>query len=162
SGQLAAGQQVSDTADANAPDPALGRAAVLSDNGLRPAMGTFASLTSSPSTSGTSPATAGPTKPGKPDPNQVASLGPTQTSAATPPLVGPPPNAWQAWADVRGSGWDNSASAGDIQGTQVNALAGLTRRLAPDFLVGALAGYEHFNYSSQLLNGRLEGDGWTV
>ena len=161
SGQLAAGQQLSDSADAQTPDPALGRAAVLSDLGTKPAPSTFASLTSSSNAGRDQPAAAGPTKPGASNPNQVASLDPKQTAAA-PQLVGPSPTAWQAWADVRGSGWDNSGQAGDIHGTQVNTLVGLTRRLAPDFLVGALAGYEHFDYSSQLLNGRLTGDGWTV
>ena len=161
SGQLAAGQQLSDSAAADMPDPALGRAAVLSDLGTKPAMGTFAAMTSSPQTARDQPPSAGPTKPGASNPSQVAALDPKQTAAA-PTLVGPAPTAWQAWADVRGSGWDNSGAAGDIHGTQVNTLVGLTRRLAPDFLVGALAGYEHFNYSSQLLNGRLEGDGWTV
>jgi hypothetical protein len=157
-GQLAAGQQLPDQAGADAPDPALGRAMVLSDNGTRPAMS--ASMMSSNPSRNQLPGT-GPGKPGQTDPNQVASLAPAQTAAA-PTLVGPTPTAWQAWADVRGSGWDNSGAAGDIHGTQVNTLVGLTRRLAPDFLVGALAGYEHFNYSSQLLNGRLNGDGWTV
>ncbi|HEV2186445.1 MAG TPA: Ig-like domain repeat protein [Stellaceae bacterium] len=161
SGQLAAGQQLSDAADAQTPDPALGRAAVLSDLGTKPAPSTFASLTASSNAAHDQPAAAGPTRPGASDPKQVASLGPTQAAAA-PTLVGPSPTAWQAWADVRGSGWDNSGQAGDIHGTQVNTLVGLTRRLAPDFLIGALAGYEHFDYSSQLLNGRLTGDGWTV
>jgi len=41
-------------------------------------------------------------------------------------------------------------------------LAGVTWRPASDFIVGALAGYESFNYSSDLLTGQLDGNGWTV
>ena len=45
---------------------------------------------------------------------------------------------------------------------QVNALAGLTRKFTPNFLVGVLGGYERFDYSSQAFNGVLKGDGWTA
>jgi hypothetical protein len=72
------------------------------------------------------------------------------------------PKEWLAWVDVRGTGWNTNVQAGDIRGGQVNALAGLTRRITPDFLVGVLGGYESFDYTSQLLNGRLKGDGWTA
>jgi hypothetical protein len=63
---------------------------------------------------------------------------------------------------VRGAGWNTDPSAGDIRGGQINAIAGLTRKLTPDLLVGVLGGYENFDYTSQTLNGRLKGDGWTV
>jgi outer membrane autotransporter protein len=66
------------------------------------------------------------------------------------------------WVDVRGTGWDTETNAGDIDGTQVNALAGLTWRAAPDLILGALAGYETFNFSSELLSGIIDGGGWTV
>jgi outer membrane autotransporter protein len=79
-----------------------------------------------------------------------------------PPLLPVAPRVWQLWADVRGTGWSTDQSVGDIHGGQINAIAGLTRKLTPDFLVGVLGGYENFNYDSQLLNGRLKGDGWTV
>jgi hypothetical protein len=78
---------------------------------------------------------------------------------APPP---PPPAQWLAWADARGTGWNTSLSAGDIRGGQVNAVAGLTRKITPDVLVGVFGGYENFNYTSQLLAGTLKGDGWTV
>ena len=74
----------------------------------------------------------------------------------------PAPREWLAWADVRGTGWNTGVQTGDIRGGQTNALAGLTRKLMPDFLVGVFAGYESFNYTSQMLNGRLKGDGWTA
>jgi uncharacterized repeat protein (TIGR01451 family) len=79
---------------------------------------------------------------------------------APPPFAAP--KVWQLWADVRGTGWNTDPSAGDIRGGQINAIAGLTRKLTPDFLVGVLGGYENFDYTSQTLNGRLKGDGWTV
>jgi hypothetical protein len=79
---------------------------------------------------------------------------------APPPFAAP--KVWQLWADVRGTGWNTDPSAGDIRGGQINAIAGLTRKLTPDFLVGVLGGYENFNYISQTLNGRLKGEGWTV
>ena len=79
-----------------------------------------------------------------------------------PPLVARSPQEWRVWADVRGTGWNTDVSAGDIVGGQVNALLGVTRRLTPDFLIGVLGGYETFDYSSNTLNGRLKGDGWTA
>jgi uncharacterized repeat protein (TIGR01451 family) len=79
-----------------------------------------------------------------------------------PPLVPAAPKEWLLWADVRGTGWNTDPSAGDIRGGQINAIAGLTRKLTPDFLIGILGGYENFDYTSQTLNGRLKGDGWTV
>jgi hypothetical protein len=81
----------------------------------------------------------------------------TQTSR---PFV--PPKEWLLWADVRGTDWNTDPSSGDIRGGQVNAIAGLTRKLTPDFLIGVLGGYENFDYSSETLNGRLKGDGWTL
>ena len=72
------------------------------------------------------------------------------------------PKEWLLWADVRGTNWNTAASAGDIKGGQVNALVGLTHRFTPDFLLGILGGYENFNYTSDTLNGRLKGDGWTA
>jgi Bacterial Ig-like domain (group 3)/Autotransporter beta-domain len=80
----------------------------------------------------------------------------------SPPLVVAAPKVWQLWADVRGTGWSTDQSVGDIHGGQINALAGLTRKVTPNFLIGVLGGYENFSYDSQLLNGRLKGDGWTV
>jgi hypothetical protein len=77
-----------------------------------------------------------------------------------------PPRApapdWLAWADIRGTGWTTNQQTGDIRGGQINALLGITRKVTPDFLVGVLGGYENFDYTSQLLNGRLKGDGWTI
>jgi hypothetical protein len=91
-----------------------------------------------------------------------AALAFDKTVVTKAPPLPPAPKVWLLWADVRGTGWDTSAAAGDIRGGQINAIVGLTRKLAPDLLVGILAGYENFDYTSQTLNGRLKGDGWTA
>ena len=77
----------------------------------------------------------------------------------------PPPaviHRWLAWVDVRGADFDRTTAGSDLKGVQVNTLAGITHRVTPDFLVGVLGGYEHFDYSSQAFNGVLRGDGWTT
>lgn len=61
--------------------------------------------------------------------------GPTKA----PPLAAAPttvvPRDWLAWVDVRGTEFDRDAT-NDLNGTQVNAVGGVTRRLTPDLLVG--------------------------
>jgi hypothetical protein len=79
---------------------------------------------------------------------------------------------WLFWIDVRGSGIDRVTStvtaagltttAASLYGAQVNALAGLTYRMRPNFLVGVVGGYEDFSYTEQDINGKLTGNGWTV
>ena len=80
---------------------------------------------------------------------------------------------WLGWAEVHGSILDRWGSPGGgslgvpvsapmLYGSQVNMLAGLTRRLVPNLVVGVLGGYETFDYRSDALQGRLKGDGWTV
>jgi hypothetical protein len=73
---------------------------------------------------------------------------------------------WLGWAEVRGVTLDrsgnNGAGTSALHGNQINLVAGLTRKLAPDFLVGAFGGYETFDYRSDQLQGRLKGDGWTA
>jgi Autotransporter beta-domain/Bacterial Ig-like domain (group 3) len=93
------------------------------------------------------------------------------------PTKAPPPRYieqrdWLAWAEVRGAVLDHwgsgtgvggtVAGASMLYGSQVNLIAGLTRRLTPNFLVGVLGGYETFDYRSDALQGHLTGDGWTV
>jgi hypothetical protein len=63
---------------------------------------------------------------------------------------------------VRGSDFWRGTFGDDLKGEQVDAFAGLTRRISPNFVVGVLGGYEHFDDSSQPFNGVLKGDGWTV
>jgi Bacterial Ig-like domain (group 3)/Autotransporter beta-domain/IPT/TIG domain len=78
---------------------------------------------------------------------------------------------WLFWVDVRGTGIDRwsapttlgtPVSQSSLYGQQVNALMGMTYKVAPNFIVGALGGYEQFNYTEQDVNGKLTGDGWTV
>jgi len=72
------------------------------------------------------------------------------------------PRVWQLWIDVRGSGLrGRSGTQSDLSGDQVNVTVGLTRKLTPDFLIGVLAGYENFRYTSDFLTAKLRGDGWT-
>ena len=85
------------------------------------------------------------------------------------PVKAPPPTApvaqprtWLAWIDVRGTDFYRGTIGDDLKGTQVNAIAGITHLITPNFLVGALGGYEHFDYNSQAFNGVLKGDGWTA
>ena len=80
------------------------------------------------------------------------------TKAPSPAVI----HRWLAWVDVRGADFDRTTTGSDLKGVQVNTLAGITHRVTPDFLVGALGGYEHFDYSSQAFNGVLRGDGWTT
>ena len=84
-----------------------------------------------------------------------------------PPWRPRDPRDWLLWADVRGAGIDHWGSAAgnspaQLSGSQVNALLGLSRRVVPALLVGVVGGFESFNYTSQDLNGRLKGNGWTV
>ncbi|SEO08139.1 conserved repeat domain-containing protein [Bradyrhizobium sp. OK095] len=77
---------------------------------------------------------------------------------------------WFGWAEVRGAVLDHwsapvlgaPATASTLYGNQVNLLAGLTWKATPVLAVGALGGYETFDYRSDALQGRLKGDGWTV
>jgi Bacterial Ig-like domain (group 3)/Autotransporter beta-domain len=120
----------------------------LSQNGLPPSVRSFAPETP--------PASAGRVD------DAFAALAFDKPVVTKAPPLPPAPKVWLLWADVRGTGWDTSAAAGDIRGGQINAILGLTRKLSPDLLVGILAGYENFDYTSQTLNGRLRGDGWTA
>jgi Bacterial Ig-like domain (group 3)/Autotransporter beta-domain len=81
---------------------------------------------------------------------------------APPPAAAAARPDWLAWIDVRGTEFDRAAFGDDLRGEQVNAIAGLTRRLSPDLLLGVLGGLEHFDYVSQAFNGVLRGDGWTT
>jgi hypothetical protein len=73
-----------------------------------------------------------------------------------------PPRDWLAWVDVRGAGFGHTGALDELNGTQVNVLAGITRRIVPDFVIGALGGYEHFDFNSQAYNGVLKGNGFTA
>lgn len=72
------------------------------------------------------------------------------------------PQRWRLWAKIHNTAWNAKPEKADIEGNQINFLAGVGYRLTPNFIVGAFGGYETFDYTSAPLNGRLEGDGWTV
>jgi hypothetical protein len=96
-----------------------------------------------------------------------AAINRSTMATKAPPSVGREPKDWLLWAEVRGSGidrWGSTAGTGSslLYGTQVNALMGLTRKVTPSFLIGWVGGYETFDYTSQDLNGKLKGNGWTV
>ncbi|HEY1474866.1 MAG TPA: Ig-like domain repeat protein, partial [Pseudolabrys sp.] len=72
------------------------------------------------------------------------------------------PRVWTGWVDVRGVFWERNSVGSDIKGNQINAIAGVTARITPSFLVGVLGGYEHLDATSQVLTGQLKGGGWTA
>jgi autotransporter-like protein len=84
------------------------------------------------------------------------------TKAPPPAASSGTPHDWLAWVTVRGFDFFRGTSGNDLKGTQVDAFAGLTRRITPNLVVGVLGGYEHFDYSSQAFNGVLKGEGWTA
>jgi hypothetical protein len=84
------------------------------------------------------------------------------TTKALPPPVSTAPHDWLAWINVRGTDFYRGTFGDDLKGEQFDAIAGLTRRLTSNFVVGVLGGYEHFDYSSQAFNGYIKGDGWTA
>ncbi len=69
---------------------------------------------------------------------------------------------WRPWASVRGSGWDEETTNAKLHGTQINATFGLTYLVNPGFVVGLLGGYETFGYEVKTLDGKLDGEGWSV
>jgi Bacterial Ig-like domain (group 3)/Autotransporter beta-domain/IPT/TIG domain len=88
-----------------------------------------------------------------------------------PPLRATEPKEWLGWAEIAGatlSRWSAPAMLGaaattpSVYGDQVNFIAGLTRVLTPNFLVGVLGGWETFDYRSDAIQGRLTGTGWTT
>jgi hypothetical protein len=61
-----------------------------------------------------------------------------------------PSTNWLAWIDVRGTDFSRNAFGSDLNGTQANAIAGLTRKLTRNFLVGVLDMIVLWNRSSSL------------
>lgn len=97
--------------------------------------------------------------------NAFAAISRNALPAKAPAFRYVEPKDWLLWADVRGSGidrWGASTSTPILYGSQINALLGLTHRVAPNLLVGTLGGYETFDYRSDTLGGHLKGDGWTL
>ena len=94
------------------------------------------------------------------DPTDPTTPPPSTPAAASAAPAGP--HNWLAWFTVRGTDISRNTVGNDLKGNQIDGIAGLTRRLTPDLVVGVLGGYERFDYSSQAFNGVLKGNGWTV
>ena len=78
----------------------------------------------------------------------------------TPPPAPSIESAWSAWADLRGTGFDQS-SAGSHE-EQINVTGGIGKKLSPDLLVGLFTGYENFSFTMASIAGKMTGDGGTV
>jgi hypothetical protein len=83
---------------------------------------------------------------------------PRGQSRSSSPLM----REWSAWLDLRGTGFETNTTNADIKGRQYNITAGIGRMLAPDLLVGIVAGYEHMKYDSAALAGGIRSDGGNV
>lgn len=69
---------------------------------------------------------------------------------------------WFGWTNMAGSGDRMGADTGGLNGTQLNATAGLTHLLSRDVLVGVLGGYEYERYALSSTNSRVTGNGGTI
>jgi Autotransporter beta-domain len=69
---------------------------------------------------------------------------------------------WSAWADLRGTGFDQNTAGIGSQERQVNVNAGIGKKLSPDLLVGLFTGYEDFSFTMSSIGGKLTGDGGTI
>jgi Autotransporter beta-domain len=67
---------------------------------------------------------------------------------------------WSAWADLRGTGFDQSSTSTHEE--QINVTAGIGRKLSPDILVGLFTGYEDFSFTMSSIAGKMTGDGGTI
>ncbi len=66
----------------------------------------------------------------------------------TPPPAPSIASDWSAWADVRGTGFDQSSASTHEE--QINVTGGLSRKLSPDLLVGLFTGYENFSFTMRI------------
>lgn len=72
-----------------------------------------------------------------------------------------PASRWSTWVDVRGTGLDRSGPTAR-NGAQINAVAGLSYKVAPNAVIGLFGGYETFDYDFTALTGTLRGHGGTA
>jgi hypothetical protein len=79
--------------------------------------------------------------------------------APRPPSFDP---GWSAWADLRGTGFDQNTAGVSSHEEQINVTGGLSRKLSPDLLVGLFTGYEDFSFTMSSIAGKLTGDGGTI
>jgi hypothetical protein len=69
-------------------------------------------------------------------------------------------NDWSGWADLRGTGFDQTGTGSHEE--QINATGGIGRKLDNELLVGLFTGYENFSFSMDSIAGKLTGDGGTI
>ena len=105
---------------------------------------------------------AAPDRPASRIDNGFSALAYNSNNTKAPPRPTALQREWLGWIDVRGASVDQSSIGNDLRGNQVNALAGITHKFTPDFLIGVFGGYEYFNYTSDALTAHLKGNGWTV
>lgn len=75
--------------------------------------------------------------------------------------IAPEMQRWNAWANLRAS-WLTDGGTSDAEGNHLNGTVGLGYKITPDVVVGALAGYEGFDYEFKALGSGLDGTGVTV
>lgn len=78
----------------------------------------------------------------------------------TPPPAPLIASEWSAWADLRGTGFDQSSASTHEE--QINVTGGIGRKLSPDLLVGLFTGYENFSFTMESIAGKMTGDGGTI
>lgn len=70
------------------------------------------------------------------------------------------PSRWSVWGSARLTGVDVNATEADLEGTQVNALAGAGYRLNDRLVLGVFGGYEVMDFEDDG-DATFEGDGFT-
>jgi hypothetical protein len=91
---------------------------------------------------------------------EALSYAATGRKALRPTFV--PEREWDVWLDVRGTGFRQNETIADTHGDQINVTGGIARKLTPNFLIGLVTGYEHFNYDVASLTGTFKGNGGTI
>lgn len=81
------------------------------------------------------------------------------SSVKDTPSESRPARAFNAWGDIRHSGFER-----DDQSSlkQISAMGGIDYLLYPNFLLGVMGGYEHSDFKADVLQGTLKGNGSTV
>lgn len=94
--------------------------------------------------------------------DEMSNLGRRTSERAASPRMQMDSGKLRLWTDVRGTGIaDRDDSTGRLGGSQVNTVSGVSLQVRPGFVVGALSGYERFDYEFKALNGKFSGNGYT-
>lgn len=111
-----------------------------------------------------SPNNPGATYLGGPDApsDEMSNLGRRPPERTASPRMQMDSGKLRLWTDVRGTGIaDRDDSTGRLGGSQINTVSGVSLQVRPGFVVGALSGYERFDYEFKALNGKFSGNGYT-